>query len=350
MPWGFVFGAMNKVTEKFFSHRKTAGQASAAFRRAAAEAGFEPAERLFSGRVLHPSKVGSVIYAGTWRGREAVLKVQLLPVEVPEERIIRAFNRQNQSARIRLPEVLAASPYRASRGFGYLVLERVKGQRLYGFPLAGSGDMDRFCSFYDELRSRAVRRAFLPGKAPETLPFITERLDKWQRFAQANRFLKLADYAPYLLRFYRLAVSRTPRLPMVFGHAHLSPDDVFTAGGGRYVLMSNLFWQYRPLYYDLAFNAYTRIQQLKDPSVTFMGLVRYLKKWEERYRRLRYVRGDRSFTERLGFCLLERSIGAILVDVATNRTYGNTSPTQFKRTLKLNQQIFDHLYANLTQQ
>lgn len=348
MPWGFVFYAMNKVTEKFFSYQKTPGQAEAAFKRAAAEAGFAPAERLFSGRVLHPRKVGSVIYAGTWRGCEAVLKVQLLPVEVSEERIIRAFNRQNRSTRIRLPEIFAAGPYRASRGFGYLVLERVKGERLYGSPLAGASDMDRFCSFYDEFRSKAVCKAFLAGRRPKTLPFVAERLDKWRRFAEQNRFLKFTDYAPYLLRFYRLAIERAPEIPMVFGHAHLSPDDIFATKEGGYVLMSNLFWQYRPRYYDLAFNVYTRIQQLSDRSVTFPRLVRYLKGWEERYRRLRHTRGDREFSRTYNFCLLERSVGAILVDVATNRTYGNTSSTQFQRSLKLNQQVFNHLYDQLT--
>jgi hypothetical protein len=135
---------------------------------------------------------------------------------------------------------------------------------------------------------------------------------------------------------------------MVFCHGHLTANDIFRIQNSSFVLLSNLFWSFRPQWYDLAFNVWGCLLHIRDVHYSFDELLSYVDQWRKTYRMIPAVQEDEDFDRKMTMLILERTLGAILVDLGANDFYEQKeNQPYFQHLLNLHQQLFDTLAHSL---
>lgn len=319
----------NKITEKYFEQEDFSQREQEVLETVCAELGFTPTEEIFRGVIYEPDKVGSLIYTGEWQSDAgvvpAVLKLQGLEPDVDEIDILGAFAAQSESARVRLPKLYAGKHWDASRGYGYLLLEYVDAPQIYAHPYATDAQITAFCEFYQEYRSNAVKRAFVDPEIDVnvTPQYAADRMRHWATIAESQGNVSAQDL--WLVDEYIKALEQAELdMPMEFQHAHLTADDIFDMGDGsdgrEYVLMSNLFWGWRPQWYDTTFHLWAGVKAIRDTAIQFEHVLAYIEKWLAAYKEIPLIAEDTEFERKFWLLMAGRSLGAILLD-AHNQDY-----------------------------
>lgn len=319
---------MNRVSEKYLETDGSFGERIPAIvEEVSARVGFTPDREIARGVLYERAKAGTALVAGTYRDRPAVLKLQGIKLEIEEADLMRQFTLLNGLARqegggtekIRVPEVLLHERFDAARGYGFMVMERINGLRIYSPPSASPRARRRYAEFYGEFR-RAVRQPFFLSKGGLTTPrFLEGRLERWLAMHASAPAARRLDPARLdrLVAGYRAAIVRhASGLPMAFTHGHLGPDDVWVVGIDRYVLFGNAFWGWRPLWYDWAFNVWADLMAAgTGQAATPEESMRIAEEWRTAAALVAQVRADAAFDERYRLMLLERCVGSLLVDI-----------------------------------
>jgi len=338
----------NKITEKFFTQADFSRREKEVLTEVTQETGFQVEREIFRGFIYDRNKVGSLIYRGTWQGKAAVLKLQGLRPEVDEEKMIRHFDAQNQSQLVRVPELYTHFSWNEKRGYGYLITEYIDAPKIYQIPFATSAQMQDFAHFYQEYRTSALTRSWLEPETLDSLAFTIKRVNHWRKISESKKILKPKDYLPYLKRFTDLAEKHLKTVKMVFCHGHLTANDVFKLADGRFVILSNLLWSYRPECYDLAFNLWACTKDIRDLNYTFKDLLGYVGKWLSVYRQIPVVKKDKDFERKMATAMLERCIGVIVVDLVATEFYQQQKNAKYLyHLLGLHQNLFDHFACHL---
>lgn len=314
------------------------------------QTGFICERLLFTSYLYEKEKIGSQIYYGTHSGKSAVLKIQFLNPDIDEVEIMMRFKEQNKSNLIRLPEVYTGRQWNEADGYGYITQEYIDAPHIFEMPFATHQQMSLYSLFYQNYRAQALTRPWILPTEIEgnTLAFVLDRIQKWRKISQQKGRLTKDAYKAYFDRFEELAKKHLKDIEMVFCHGHLTARDIYALPDGTFVLMSNLFWSYRPEWYDLAFNIWSCLLHIRDTNYTFEQLIEYVNKWLDVYRQIPIVQEDKDFDQKITILLLERTMGAILMDLGVGDFYGEEkNKVYFEHLLKLHQQFFDYLTAKL---
>lgn len=332
----------NKITEKYFDNIDFADRLDRVFDSILDETGFVTERELFRGKIYQDDKLGSVIFKGRYKNKKAVLKIQGIEPEMSELDIIESFNKQNKSNKIRLPKVYESKEWDKKEKFSYLVLEYIEGKRIFEPPMATSKQIDEFVDFYKELKSRAISRSFIKRSDSDknVIQFFSERVSIWSQIALSQKKLK-AQNTRIAQEFINVSLRKMSNIKMEFTHGHLSYDDVIKNKKGKYVLMSNLFWSYRPEYYDAVFNIWASIKSMRDKRVKSAKMIDYIEKWRKSYKRLPMIEKDVKFDGLFNSMMMERCVGALLVDIENQRY--EKDDKEYKKHLKnIFIDIFNH--------
>lgn len=338
----------NKITEKYFTQDDFSKREKEVLKKVTKETGFVVEKEIFRGVIYDRNKVGSLIYLGTWKGKPAVLKLQGLKPEIDESEIVKHFKAQNQSKIVRTPELYAYKLWNAKQGYGYLITEYIDALPIFEMPFASDKQMKDFASFFQEYRTSSLTRSWISQETLDSLVYTFKRVDHWRKISESKGKLKLEEYAPYLLRYYPLVAEHLQTIPMVFCHGHLTANDIFKLSDDSFVVLSNLFWSYRPQWYDLAFNIWACLQHIRDTNYSFEDMLGYVNEWLAVYREIPIVKKDKDFERKITALLLERTIGAILVDLGANEFYDDKNNKKyFYHLLDLHQKLFNYLAEKL---
>lgn len=334
----------NKIAEKYFDQEDFSIHSERVLREIKTQTGFIVDQEIFRGVIFDKNKVGSIIYRGHWKNRPAVLKLQGLKPDIDEAWMVEQFIAQNKSARIRPPQVYMHEPWSAEKGYGFTVSEFVAAPTIFNMPFANDHEIRSFCDFYQEFRTRAITAPWLPIPAEDCAQFVTARLDHWLKVNQTKKRLSPVDFEPYIERFQKTVLPRLVGKPLVFSHGHVTANDIFVPAAGQYIIMSNLFWSWRPQWYDLTFNVWACLQHIRTPNFSFTDLLEYVEKWRRSYYHIPVTNSDPKFREHFIIMMLERLVGAIVVDLgAREHDDGLEKSSYFRPMLKLHQQLFDHV-------
>lgn len=339
---------VNRITEKYFTQGDFSQREIEVVKEIVQETGFELEEEIFRGVIYEKNKVGSLIYKGKYKEKPAVLKIQGLKPEIDEAKMVRNFIRQNRSLIVRVPELYSYKEWNKDRGYGFLIGEHIGGRKIFKMPFATEDQMRDYGKFYQEYRSLTLNRPWIEQEAENSLKYTLGRIDNWRKISEHKGRLKEEDYVPFLERFKTLANRYFPSIPLMFCHRHLSANDVYKMPDGSYVLLSNLFWSYCLQWYELAFNFWACMQHIRNIDYRLDNLLEYLESWRKHYKQIPVVREDKEFDRKLDINLLERTMGAILVDIGVNDFYDKPENQKyFKHLLKLHQEFFNHLVKKL---
>lgn len=337
----------NKITEKYFDYTNLAGQEKKVLEEIITKTNFQPEKEIFRGQIYDKDKVGSLIYRGTWQDREAVLKIQLLQLEHDEIDVINSFNSQNESTMIRLPKLHDSSRWNQKDAYGYIISEYIDAPRIYQPPFASQEQIKNFCTLYQEYKTKCLREPLLTQEASEqsSLLFTAQRVSHWAKIAESKGHLADPEIQN-VERFLSLAGRYLPSIKMEFMHAHFTYDDIFKLSAKEYVLMSNLFWSYRPEFFDTTFHLWAGIKSLRDQNVKVEHVIEYIQNWLNEYKKVPIIMQDDDFETKFNLMMAERCIGALLVDIQ-NQNY-DSDPNKFITHLtKLFQDLLQYFLDKL---
>jgi len=293
-------------------------------------------------------RLRSLIYLGKYGGVEAILKVHGAKNAADDAREIRNFENQNKSETIRAPKVYRYQRWKDNAGYGFTIFEYIDAAEITSRPFPTAEQLRDFARFYQEYKTKAVTK---PWKKPDgrcTTLSILKSVDAWYENAEAKKRLKFEDYAPYVIRFYSLALKYAESIPTEFMHMHLYPEHIRKQSDGRYVILDHMSWGWRLQWADLSYMVWRTMLDIRDNKYSFGQLLDYVNRWVSAFERIPLVRKDRDFEKKLTFLLLERSIGIILGDLGSGRFWGTPRGKKyFKHKLYLQQRLFDHLADRL---
>ncbi len=337
----------NKITEKYFKHANFADHEKRVLNEITTKTNFQPKKEIFRGQIYDKDKVGSLIYKGVWQDQSAILKIQGLQPETDEIDIIERFNSQNESAKIRLPKLYKGLRWNEQNGYGYLLLEYVDAPQIYQPPFANPEQIKDFCTLYQEYKTKCLREPFVERESNEqsSLVFTTQRVSHWVKIAQTKGHLAEAE-VKNVEKFLSLAGKHLPSIKMEFMHGHFTYNAIFKLSDKEYVVMSNLFWSYRPEFYDATFHLWIGIKSLRDQNVTVEYVIEYLQNWLEEYKKLQIVMQDADFERKFNMMMAERCIGALLVDIQ-NQYYDNDRSNFIAHLIELFRGLFKHFADKL---
>jgi len=321
----------NNVVTKYFSYQRTEDEARVLTEKIAKEIGFAIGNKIFAGKIYDQDKIGSYIARGGFDGKPAVLKMQLLELPVDEVDIIRKFNEQNLSKIIRLPEIYINKPFEREKGYGYVVSEYIGYPFIYQKSFTTETEKNDFLFFYEEYRKHCLNKPFTSRNEhiDSSADFLKERVEKWTNIAIAkndltslaleikNDFIKILDGGVDFVKFD-------------FQHGHLTQFDIYR-GKNEYVLLSNLFWAYKPEWYDTTFHLWGGIKNNTDLSITSKKVINYIEDWRRSYHSISVIKEDKLFNKKFTLLLLERCVGALIVDYT--RDGSNAQRVDFMRKI-----------------
>lgn len=333
----------NWITEKYFSQEDFSQRADDILPQVTKETGFIIQQELFRGTIYDEKKVGSMVYAGKWQGKQAVLKLQGLKPDIDEFEMITNFMEQNKSMRIRVPKTYIFQRWEKTLAYGFSISEYVGDKKIYTRPFATKKDMDRFADFFQEYRKKAISQPWFESDVPDSLTLTKKRVEHWKNISEDKKRLDKDEYVPYYNKYISIINEQLPSVPLIFCHGHMTPQDVLIAPDGYYVLLSNLFWSYRPQWYELAFNVWSCLVNIRDTLYTFNQAKEYINEWLKSYRAIPAVQEDNDFERKINVAFLERMIGAILVDIGARSIFDDPKNKQYyNHLLKLHQGLFEH--------
>ena len=330
----------NKISEKFFTQGDFSKETKEALKKVIDKTDFQLGKEIWRGVIYDKSKVGSIIFEGKLKNKPAVLKLQGLKTELDEIKIHKLFFKFSKSKKIRLPELYAGKSWNTKDGFGYSIQEQITGNNIFKMPFATPTQRKQFANFYNEYKNKVVVKPWFSNKI-KTKEFATARLKNWIEICKHEDCWDENEMAPRVELFKKLIDEKISKIPMVFSHGHLSANDLFVEKG-KFILMSNLFWSFRPKYYDLAFNVWACLVSFSS-SDSFKKANQLIEDWIKTYKTIPWVKKQKDFDESFKLILIERLIGTMIVDLGLIR---NKSNCRMKRW-RLNVKVLDNLIENL---
>ena len=309
--------------------------------------GFVVKERLRAGAVYDAKKVRDVVYTGTYDGKDAILKIKGLKVDSSELPNIEAFNKQNRSKIVRIPQIYSSMRYNARKGYEYIIFEYIRGKWSWDAPFAGKDDIREFAKFYQEYRINAITKDFLPKKRGNPLSYQMMKVDFWRSICESTGRLRLEQYAPWLMRYYPIAVKNLADIPLVLSHSVLA-DNVLRDDNNSYVLLSNNLWGYMYQWADLTMPLWVSLLNIRDTGKSFEDVLGHVNNWTEILKSIPVVKEDPDFDRKFSTHMLNRCIGTMLADLGAGHRWGLHENRELLGYLvALNQKLFDHFAGKL---
>jgi hypothetical protein len=244
----------NDIAGAFDSNNDLKARETEVLARVAEETGFVP-ERLLSRSSWWDSKaIGAFHYLGVHQGRPAVLKVQGVRPAYSEADMIASFVKYNTSNIVRPPQVYAHVPWSDAARYEALVLEYVLGEKIVQKP-AIANEVDEFFQLYAEYRSHCRSTPWVKKPDGSISSRIIQTFAQWQGSSHEiypSHPGRGPKDAALILRAQEALISGYEGVPLEFMHGHFSADDLYRVNK-QVVLLSNLFWSWRPPFYDAVF-------------------------------------------------------------------------------------------------
>ena len=277
---------------------------------------------LFSGVYYDSKKVGSyIIKVQNDTEESAVLKLQLRPLPFDEGYIIRYIDENNKSKKIKTPRIMSDVAWNEKLGFGYLLFEDISElDNLWKNNVSTEAD-------------RYLHKTFLQAFLNNTLPIkpwlekpdmslsdaYKKSFEHFEKIAKesVHQHVEKKLVTEYKDIYYKV-IDRMEFEDIHFTHGHLSGKDVkYNLRENSFTVMANLYWSYRPKYYELTFPIWVDIMHIRDENITLNDVIERINAWGNQWQNNLYDH-DPTKTLQYWFNLLERSMVTIMLDLGAS--------------------------------
>lgn len=200
------------------------------------------------------SEIGAFHYQGTYQGKPAILKIQGVKPTTSEIFMIQQFEKKNQSKIIRPPHLYAYLEWDDQIRYEALVLEHVDGKRIVNLP-TNIGEVTRFFAAYEEYRKNCLICPWVTKPEENISEKIKSVFKKWSEISNRiypNHPLRKESDHILIAQAVETLSKHYEAVDLEFVHGHLSDGDLYQVGK-QVVILSNLYWSWRPPFYDSVF-------------------------------------------------------------------------------------------------
>lgn len=304
----------NEIVEMFGQHEGFTQEAALkALREVIGETSFQVEKEGGDRRIYAPHQKWRYSWEGRYQDRPALLYIENLELQVPEEDNCDSFRQQAGGSAVRPPLIYARGTFDKHAGYGWSILESPR-----EYPRLWKPDADprqaaaAFADFYPEYR-QAVFQPFWEKPSELTSVSLTkDRLEKWTKKSQENYPSQRARFEDLLQRLSDRLLRDVSDLPLSFQHAHLTGDGIWVTPVGQYMVGQNFLWNWRVDGYDITFPLWHQWLSLPTERLSAARVAEITDTWMEMVRtRLVEVVDARAVETMLG----ERFIGSLLLDI-----------------------------------
>ncbi|GEM_PF-1436712 len=286
--------------------------------------GWQPEKQsLFSGVYYDAAKVGSYITKIHKQDATAVLKLQLRPLPFDEGFIIRHVSTQNKSHSIKLPQILADEPWGEEKKFGFLIFEDLsKLPNLWTTAknITAEEKNNHKLFLKEFLHNFLPVEPFLPKPNISLKEKIIESFEHFHDIAVASQHKHIEDNKiEKAKKIYLDIVEKCSFEDYHFSHGHLSGLDIkFDTTKKTFIPLANLYWSYRPKYYELTFPIWVNIMHQTDNDITFQDIQKIILDWTKLWSTDLFDTPPEN-SEQYWFNLLERAMMTIILDLGASQ-------------------------------
>ncbi len=278
----------NRITDNAFGADDGRALIARALSDIHAQFGWTPLDEqaLFSGVYYDSAKVGSYIIRITNERNEcAVLKIQLKPLPFDEGFIIRHIEKENRSTRITLPRIHTDVAWDESRGYGYLIFEDLSHiPDIWTERAPNAHDLRLHQDFLHEYINNVLPIAsWLATPNIEPKEKYREAFEHFYQISMASRYRHIGiEEIDRLREIYFACLNRVTLEAFHFTHGHLSGKEIkYDADHDRFIVFANLYWSFRPQFYEITFPMWVELMHIQDPGVTVRDMQRVVDRWSE---------------------------------------------------------------------
>lgn len=302
------------VTEKYHLYELDKTTADVMSEEALKEAELENPEQIFEGVIYDKDRIGTRIFRGTQGSQPRVLKVQFLEPDIEEAVIMQDINNRRYP-NLRHPHVYDYQDHDPVRGYGYTLMEDVKGRPIFE-GLANREEMEEFADATQEIRiNRQTNPVFQPKIYERDARTATAlRLANWNAIALRKGTLDREGIGHSTRHLLQMTLGDIDK--MEFTHGHLTSKDIVVTEKGENVVFSPSFWSYRPKYYETTFQIWDSLKSLEgDEILSPKEAIAHCEEWKETFMQTPGIKEDVFFSRYFASNMRERAIGALLLDI-----------------------------------
>jgi hypothetical protein len=262
--------------------------------------------------------VGAATAGGLFKGIVAVLKVQFAPTHSSEQDLIRAFLSRARHLLIRPPKILLEVSRDEFGAYEAVIAEAYDELVVPVSELAQEQHVEAYFKAFIEYR-KVLKSPFVEDGRASASQRISESFAEWKQIREILDVYKevsksdkvlIEEAVDYLISNYR-------DVPNRFCHGHFSARDL-RKKGSEWVLLSNLYWGYRPPLYDLVFGWHWRRIDLINNGFSVGEIIKKEQPyWEKRMQHIANEIGEEThFSPDLLYRLarLERAVAGLNLD------------------------------------
>ena len=302
----------NEISHIYLQGSNLAQRKREVLKDASEKIGFVPDKIIGESNWWGSKEIGGFFCSGTYKNQKAVLKIQGVKTTVSEIYMIKAFRKANKSKLIRPPYLYASLPWNDEEKYEALVLEPVE-KRVVQTP-TNKEELDRFFKAYADYHKNCLGNPWLE-KPKDTIPQrISENFKIWRKASfklypahplRDSADKKLIDKAVEILK------KGYENVDFEFQHGHFSESDLYEKDS-QVILLSNLYWAWRPPLYDAVFGIHWFIYHLAEVDNITPEIVEEQRKlWFEKIESLQRVKANQKLYK---LSLLERAAAGLNLD------------------------------------
>ncbi len=307
--------SQNKMSHLFLSGSDLQNREKEVLEDASKKLGFTPKRLIDRSHWWNSKEIGAFRYEGKFKGKKAVLKIQGVKPRTSEIYMIQSFSKANKSKILRPPLLYSFLAWDDDRRYEALVLEFVPGKKIVNSPTNVS-ELEEFFDFRDEYKKNCAINSWIDKPDFSLSKEVETNFEKWREASfklypthplRENGDEELIDNAVDLL------VKNYKGVEPEFQHGHFSTGDLYKISANEVVILSNLYWSWKPPFYDAIFGYHWfiyNLAQLKNETPELVEEQRNL--WLSKINSLTKSDQDKKL---LNLAFLERAAAGLNLDV-----------------------------------
>ncbi len=276
--------------------------------------GFTPTKLMDKSSWWTSKEIGAFRYEGKFKGKKAVLKIQGVKPRTSEIYMIQSFSKANKSKILRPPLLYSYLSWNDERRYEALVLEFVLGKKIVNCP-TNKDEIEKFFKLRKEYKKNCVVNPWIDKPNKSLSDEIKINFAKWRKASfklypkhqfRKNEDKDLIDAAVEILQ------EKYQGVEPEFQHGHFSAGDLYKISENEVVILSNLYWSWKPPFYDAIFGYHWfmyHLAQLENPTIKLVEGQRVL--WLSKINSLPKTDLDKKL---LNLAFLERAIAGLNLD------------------------------------
>src|SRR3989344_4771081 len=254
----------NKISHLFLKGSDLAEREKEILADVSKRTGFAPKKLMDRSSWWTSEEIGAFRYVGEYRGKKAVLKIQGVKPNTSEIYMIKSFQKANKSKILRPPHLYYFLPWDDEKRYEALILEFINGEKIVNCPTNGK-ELDEFFNLYREYKKNCCHSPWVDKPTFSLSEEIKINFAKWRK-ARLKLYLVHSFFRKEDEELIDKAISVLTKgyegIKPRFQHGHFSANDLYKTKNGEVVILSNLYWSWKPPFYDAVFGQHWFIYHL----------------------------------------------------------------------------------------